>query len=432
MITVVGLGREKGDITKNALAVIKNADVLFVRTLVSNAGKQIKRYNPTTMDDLYESVDNFDELNAMIVDRLSKATGENIVYCVDGDGSSDSSVEFIASKGLDYRIVQGVSDAVMVQATAGNVTLSSTSITKLNYIVDTALSLSITNIYDKFVAGDVKLYLLRFYDYSQKVFLSNGKTSKWVLLEDIDRDKKYSYNASIFVPSLEEFKKDKYSFNDLVRVVERLTAIDGCEWDKVQTHKTIANNVVEEAYELAEAIAQDDIDNMQEESGDIILQGVLHADIGRRYDEFTIDDVVDGLCKKLVSRHTHIFGEDKATSDVEAMDFWEKAKATEKQLTSLKDKLGKIPSTYPSVLRLQKALSKIKKEGVSMSKDDAEKMLLKNVDANNSIMAMVSLVLLNVISGVDTEIELLNKTNEIIKNASNKSKDATIKEIIGD
>ncbi len=433
MITIVGLGREKDDITVKGLDAIKKADILFVRTLLSSAGSGLKKYKPISMDDLYESVEDFDDLNKCIADRiLSSDADKNIVYCVDGNGFSDSSVEFLASKESNLSYIAGVQDLVIATPTSNYLTLNISDIEKLDISLDTAISVCVTNIYDKFVAGDIKLYLLRFYGYEQKVYFSCGKDSKWLTIEDLDKEKKYSYNTSVFIPSEKEFNKSKYGFSDLVRITKRLTAVDGCEWDKVQTHSSIAHNVVEEAYELAEAIANDDIDNIIEESGDIILQGVFHSDIARRYDEFNIDDVLDGICKKLITRHTHIFGSDKASNDSQALEFWEKAKEKEKNLNTLSDKLDKIPVVYPSILKVEKALSKIKKEGLSIDKKSIIDLAIECIKNNDTMTAIACMVLVNILDGKSTESNLLNKASSIIDNAKNIKdiKKAQLKEIL--
>ena len=128
----------------------------------------------------------------------------------------------------------------------------------------------------------------------------------------------------------DELVKDNYSFDDLLRVIERLTGENGCEWDKKQTHKSILKNMLEEANEAHEAIVSGDINAMIEETGDVMLQALFHADIARREGAYTIDDVITVLTKKLISRHPHVFGGEKATNADEALAFWNNAKAKEK------------------------------------------------------------------------------------------------------
>lgn len=158
--------------------------------------------------------------------------------------------------------------------------------------------------------------------------------------------------------------KPRYSDGDLIHVMRRLTGDGGCPWDRAQTHESIRKNAIEEAYELCDAIDAGDVDGMREETGDILLQALFHCDMAERSGEFTRLDVVDELVRKLVTRHTHIFGGDKADSEDEALDRWEAAKAKEKHAETLESKLARIPDSYPALLKLQKTVKKLKESGL--------------------------------------------------------------------
>lgn len=158
------------------------------------------------------------------------------------------------------------------------------------------------------------------------------------------------------------FDKPQYNFEDLKGLISRLTAEDGCPWDKVQTHKSIRINLIEEAYEAVDAIDGGDKSCMIEELGDVLLQTVLHADIALRAGEFNIDDIITALCRKLIARHTHIFGSDNAKNSDAALTFWEKAKAKEKQYHSIKDQLEKYPQNFSAALKAEKIFNKLLKE----------------------------------------------------------------------
>ena len=105
---------------------------------------------------------------------------------------------------------------------------------------------------------------------------------------------------------------DRYGMEDLLRVMELLRAPGGCPWDRAQTHQSIRQNMLEEAYETAEAIDRGDMDNLKEELGDVLLQVVFHARMAQEAGCFDFSDVVDGVCKKLVFRHPHVLGETEA------------------------------------------------------------------------------------------------------------------------
>ena len=123
----------------------------------------------------------------------------------------------------------------------------------------------------------------------------------------------------------------KKTFYDVVELVAMLTGKNGCPWDKEQTHKSIRKNMLEEAAEAAEAIDSEDIGSLIEELGDVLLQPVFHADIARRAGNFSIDDITTALYNKIYSRHTHVFGGDKALTAEDALAFWQAAKKKEKE-----------------------------------------------------------------------------------------------------
>ena len=165
--------------------------------------------------------------------------------------------------------------------------------------------------------------------------------------------------------------KPRYSDGDLIHVMRRLTGEGGCPWDRAQTHESIRKNAIEEAYELCDAIDAGDVDGMREETGDILLQALFHCDIAERAGEFDRLDVVDELVRKLVTRHTHIFGSDRAENEAEALDRWEEAKAKEKHAETLESKLARIPDSYPALLKLQKTVKKLKEAGMEFDCPEA-------------------------------------------------------------
>lgn len=123
---------------------------------------------------------------------------------------------------------------------------------------------------------------------------------------------------------------DAHGFDELVSIIARLRAPDGCPWDRAQTHRSIAKNLVEEAYEAVHAIETDDVAGLREELGDVLLQVVLQSQIAADDAEFTIDDVVATISAKLIRRHPHVFGEASAGTPLEVHKRWDEIKAAEK------------------------------------------------------------------------------------------------------
>ena len=160
--------------------------------------------------------------------------------------------------------------------------------------------------------------------------------------------------GKLVFPATDFLSKSRFGFYDLIYIVHRLRDDDGCEWDKVQTHESIRSNAVEEAYELVEAINNRDLDNMREETGDVLLQGVFHAVMAEGYGEYDVSDVLTELCKKLIFRHPHVFGTVKATNAEEALAAWEKAKMAEKKQKSTSERMTHVAGTLPQSMRAAK------------------------------------------------------------------------------
>lgn len=151
--------------------------------------------------------------------------------------------------------------------------------------------------------------------------------------------------------------------DDLLKIVELLRSPEGCPWDMAQTHQSIRANMLEEAYEAADAIDQGDMDNLKEELGDVLLQVVFHASMARQAGCFTFEDVVDGICKKLVYRHPHVFGGAEARDGAEALSVWDAQKRAEKGQSTAGDALDSVARALPALTRAAKLQSKAAKAG---------------------------------------------------------------------
>lgn len=120
------------------------------------------------------------------------------------------------------------------------------------------------------------------------------------------------------------------SFQELIQIIETLRSDHGCPWDKEQTHESLKVCLEEESKEVLDAIENKDMENLCEELGDLLLQVVLHSQIAKEEGAFTIEDVVDGICQKMVRRHPHVFGDVKVNSPEESLKLWREIKKQEK------------------------------------------------------------------------------------------------------
>jgi tetrapyrrole methylase family protein/MazG family protein len=155
----------------------------------------------------------------------------------------------------------------------------------------------------------------------------------------------------------------KYTFLDLVDIMEKLRSENGCPWDKEQTHESLTKNLIEEAYEACDAIEENSKEKTVEELGDVLLQVVFHAQIGKEDGEYTMDDITTAICQKLIYRHPHIFQDTKLKTADEVLTNWEKLKNSEKGYVSETDSMKKIPRNFPALMRAFKVQEKAHRVG---------------------------------------------------------------------
>ncbi len=180
--------------------------------------------------------------------------------------------------------------------------------------------------------------------------------------------------------------KENYVFDDLVKLVEILRL--NCPWDREQTHQSIRRNLLEEAYEAAEAIDMEDTELLREELGDVLLQVVFHAQMEREKGRFDIDSVCTGVCKKLIERHPHIFGDVDASTAPEVLEKWDEIKRKQKGQATHTEAIQSVARSLPSLWRADKTLEKAEKSGLLPSVDrktrrNSFEALLEDVDSTN-------------------------------------------------
>ena len=158
-------------------------------------------------------------------------------------------------------------------------------------------------------------------------------------------------------------RKQQYGYEDLLEIIRLLRSEGGCPWDKAQTHQSIRRGLLEEAYEAAEAIDNDDPVLLKEELGDVLMQVVFHADIESDAGRFTIDDVCDGVVKKLLFRHPHVFGSECEDSPESVPVSWDKLKRQEKGQKTVADSMDSVARSLPGLWRAEKLQNKAASAG---------------------------------------------------------------------
>lgn len=182
-------------------------------------------------------------------------------------------------------------------------------------------------------------------------------------------------------------EKQNFDFNDLIEIMKFLRAPDGCPWDRVQTHESIRSNLIEETYEVVEAIDNKDSSLLKEELGDLLLQVVFHAEMSAEENEFDINDVVNDICKKLVVRHPHVFGDVKAENSEEALRSWDDVKMSTKSQKKQSEAMDSVSKALPSLMRAAKIQKKAAKVGFDW--DSVEGPLSKIVEETEELKQAV-------------------------------------------
>ena len=157
--------------------------------------------------------------------------------------------------------------------------------------------------------------------------------------------------------------KERYGYEDLLEIMCLLRAPGGCPWDAEQTHGSILRNFHEETYEFCEAAEADDVPHMVEELGDVLMQVVFHAQMETEAGRFTMDDVCDGICKKMVYRHPHVFGSAHCETSAEVLETWDQVKRAEKAQKTVTDTLNGVAKNLPALWRAEKIERKAAKAG---------------------------------------------------------------------
>lgn len=195
--------------------------------------------------------------------------------------------------------------------------------------------------------------------------------------------------------SIEQIRsKDKYNIDDLVEIMKYLRV--GCPWDKEQTHESIRVCFIEEVYEVCDAIDKKDPDLMCEELGDVLLQVVFHAQMAEEDGEFTLNDAIDGISRKLILRHPHVFGDVKADSSEDVLVNWDKIKADSKGQKTVSDTVKDVPKALPGLMRAQK-IAKRAAKGNSYELETAD------IDENNLGEMLFKLCSAAQRAGIDAE-----------------------------
>ena len=182
-----------------------------------------------------------------------------------------------------------------------------------------------------------------------------------VPLCDIDRQPRYDHTTAVYLPSLPLKERQRFDLWDLVRVMGILRGPGGCPWDAAQTHRSLSRYLIEEAYEVSEAVDSEDWEHVADELGDVLLQVVFQSDIGAQYGTFELSDVTTAICRKMIERHPHIFADGEA-ANTDAT--WEALKQRQRGQATVSDVLRGVSEELPALMRAEKLLRKMEGLGI--------------------------------------------------------------------
>ncbi|HOR00615.1 MAG TPA: nucleoside triphosphate pyrophosphohydrolase [Anaerolineae bacterium] len=385
-IIIVGLG--PGDprhLTVEATQVFAEAGEVYLRTRRHPVAEALPgRPTVHSFDDLYESAASFEELYRTIAAQLLElgARPQGVVYAVPGHPLvAERTVGLILSgaleRGLPVRLVDGLSFVEPI--------LSALRIDALGLQISDALDLAqqhsplldpdrpalVAQLYSRQVASDVKLTLLNIYppEHLVTVVLRAGLPTQELRplpLEDLDRED-VDHLTSLYLPPLPQ-PGSLISFQELIA---HLRSPMGCPWDREQTHQSLRPHLLEETYEVLAALDLDDMDELKEELGDLLLQIVLHAQIATECSEFTMPEVVGQIMQKLRRRHPHVFGEVTVEGTGEILRNWEEIKRAEKGTRRVSSTFEGVSSALPALARAQAIGSRAARIGFDWPDSDA-------------------------------------------------------------
>ena len=181
---------------------------------------------------------------------------------------------------------------------------------------------------------------------------------------------------------------EKYNIDDLIAIVRQLRAPDGCPWDKVQTHQSIRRDFIEEVYEAAEAIDENDTEHLREELGDVLFQVVFHSVIESEEGHFDFSDITDEVSRKMIIRHPHVFGTVEVENTDEVLSNWDAIKMQTHAQSRVSETMESVSKTLPSLMRAEKLCKKAARGGVrSESCEEALECIDEKLSALKKICA---------------------------------------------
>ncbi len=386
-IVVLGLGA--GELKQMPLGIydiLMKSEHVYLRTKEHPVVTELEArgFIYKSFDEIYEKNDQFENVYQEITRQLlEQAKEQTIVYAVPGHPFvAESTVQLLLEQAkvhnINLEIVGGQSfldnmfQALQIDPIEGCQIVDGTSLKQVELQV--RHHIIICQVYDAFIAGEVKLTLMELLpdDYEVTIVTAAGSSQEQlqtVPLYELDRVTTLNNLTAVYVPPVKDEVILYRDFGKLREVIAELRGPNGCPWDKQQSHESLKTYLLEEAYEVLDAIDEADDDHLAEELGDVLLQVMLHAQIGEEEGLFTVDDVISTLTAKMIRRHPHVFATENLDNEAEVMQQWDEIKKQEnlergQEETSM---LAGIPKSMPALTRAVKLQKKAAKVGFDWS-----------------------------------------------------------------
>jgi tetrapyrrole methylase family protein/MazG family protein len=387
-IHILGLGPGNLDsLTLGVVDRIKSGDRNYLRTKNHPTVKYLIENNIDfgSYDYAYEREEDFEKVYKYIVEDLIKKSKEykSINYLVPGNPMvAEKTVELLLNaenEDLEIELFTGISFIEPIIELVGIDPVYGLKIAdgiefKMKDI-DINLDCIITQVYNDKVASDIKLILSQVYGDEYEIYLINnagiiGEEEIYKIpIYKLDRIHKIGNLTSIYIPKVDKIDKKIYDIADIIDIVEILRSDKGCPWDRKQSHKSLRECLIEEAYEVVDAIDNEDIDGLVEELGDLLFQIVFHSQIGLETGDFNFYNITTELNKKMIFRHPHVFGKKKVEKSEEVVYNWNKLKFKDKGILTYTDTLRDVPR-ISSLLRSYKVQKRARDIGFDWNSVD--------------------------------------------------------------
>ncbi|GAB6106982.1 bifunctional methyltransferase/pyrophosphohydrolase YabN [Fusibacter bizertensis] len=443
-ITIVGMGPGgEAYLTIDAFNKLTKAKNVFLRTdqhpVVDYLVKNGMQY--ASFDELYNQFETFEEVYEAIAEAIiGKAETSEVLYAVPGNPFvAEKSVAMIMAQAKgEVKIIHGASfiDAIVTSLhydpVKGMTILD--ALTVESEVLKAQKDHLFIQVYDQMTASMLKLKLMEYWDEAHEVIVIQGagipdlEIIRKMPLYALDHQSElFNHLTSVFVPGGEAIK---HELHELEEIMVRLRAENGCPWDREQTHESLGPSLIEEAYEVKEAIDDRDDNALVDELGDVLLQVVFHATIASEDGYFEMSDIINAICEKMIRRHPHVFSDVVVNSSEEVLVNWQAIKNIEKSNKTIVESMNSVSKSLPALLRAQKIQKRASDVGFdwksakeALSKIDEELLEVKeaiekgNSESIKEEMGDLLLIIANVarLMDIDAEQCLVDATKKFVK-----------------